>query len=154
MQFALERLHMEDLHPREEQLHSIKAVYDGLNVFVSLPTGFGKVFVSRPFLSWWTSSWAELELVLSYSSVSSRLPGGWPGWGLEKEEGENFTHHIWQWFGQTPLSWRDKLMYRLPAILCTWSSRGELFWRLQLFLTGLWLSLQMKHIVFQSGEQI
>ncbi len=33
---------MEDLHPREEQLRSIKAVYDGQNVFVCLPTGFGK----------------------------------------------------------------------------------------------------------------
>ncbi len=42
VQFALERLHMKDLHPREEQLESIKAVYDGLNVFVCLPTGFGK----------------------------------------------------------------------------------------------------------------
>ncbi len=42
VQFALERLHMKDLHPREEQLQSIKAVYDGLNVFVCLPTGFGK----------------------------------------------------------------------------------------------------------------
>ncbi len=42
VQFALEKLHMEDLHPREEQLQSIKAVYDGLNVFVCLPTGFGK----------------------------------------------------------------------------------------------------------------
>ncbi len=41
VQFALERLHMKDLHPREEQLQSIKAVYDGLNVFVCLPTGFG-----------------------------------------------------------------------------------------------------------------
>ncbi len=34
VQFALERLHMEDLNPREEQLRSIKAVYDGQNVFV------------------------------------------------------------------------------------------------------------------------
>ncbi len=42
VQFSLERLHMEDLNPREEQLQSIKAVYDGLNVFVCLPIGFGK----------------------------------------------------------------------------------------------------------------
>ncbi len=51
VQFALERLHIEDLGPREEQLQSIKAVYDGLNVFVCLPTGFEKVFVTRPFRS-------------------------------------------------------------------------------------------------------
>ena len=51
VQFALERLHIEDLDPKEEQLQSIKEVYDGLNVFVCLLTGFGKVFVTRPFLS-------------------------------------------------------------------------------------------------------
>ncbi len=41
VQFSLERLNMKDLGPREEQLQSIKAVYDGLNVFVCLPTRFG-----------------------------------------------------------------------------------------------------------------
>ncbi len=44
VQFSLERLHMEDLDPREEQLQSIKALYVGLNLFVCLPTGFGKRF--------------------------------------------------------------------------------------------------------------
>ncbi len=43
VQYALERLHMEDLDPRDKQLQSM-AVYDGLNVFVCLSTdpGFGK----------------------------------------------------------------------------------------------------------------
>ncbi len=38
-ELVVKRLHVED---REEQLQSIKAVYNGLNVFVCLPTGFGK----------------------------------------------------------------------------------------------------------------
>ncbi len=50
VQFALERLHMEDLDPRDEKLQSIKAVYDELNVFVCLPTGFGKSLCYQLFL--------------------------------------------------------------------------------------------------------
>ncbi len=52
MQFALERLHMEDLYPREEQLQSIKAVYDGQKVFVCLYIYVYKQdFEKRSFLS-------------------------------------------------------------------------------------------------------
>ena len=50
VQFALERLHMEDLDPGEEQLQSIKAVYDGLNVFVCLPIGFGLCYQAISFV--------------------------------------------------------------------------------------------------------
>ncbi len=41
----------EDLDPRDEQLQSIKAVYNGLNVFVCLyQQDLEKVFVTRSFL--------------------------------------------------------------------------------------------------------
>ncbi len=43
-------------------------------------TGFG--FVTRPFLSWWTSSW-DFQNRFYPSSVSSCLPDDWPCWGLE-----------------------------------------------------------------------
>ncbi len=52
VQFALERLHMEDLYPKEEQLQSIKAVYDGQKVFVCLYIYVYKQdFEKRSFLS-------------------------------------------------------------------------------------------------------
>ena len=42
IQYALERLVSSHLGLKEEQLKAIRAVYEGKNVFVWLPTGFGK----------------------------------------------------------------------------------------------------------------
>ena len=40
--YALEKLGVPDLILKEEQRLSIQAVYDGKDVFIWLPTGFGK----------------------------------------------------------------------------------------------------------------
>ena len=50
--YALKQLRMSDLTLREEQLQSMRAVYGGKDVFVCLPTGFGKslCFQALPFL--------------------------------------------------------------------------------------------------------
>ena len=52
VQHALQRLGLPDLTPKEEQLQSIRAVYDGKSVFVWLPTGFGKslCYQALPFV--------------------------------------------------------------------------------------------------------
>ncbi len=43
VQFALERLHMDDLDPKEEQLSPLRQY-----TMVCLPTGFGKKFILLP----------------------------------------------------------------------------------------------------------
>ena len=50
--YALKQLQKEELVLREEQLKAIRAVFEGRDVFVILPTGFGKsvCFHVLPFL--------------------------------------------------------------------------------------------------------
>ena len=50
--FALERIRKQQLKLKREQVASIRHVYDGKDVFVWLPTGFGKsiCFECLPFV--------------------------------------------------------------------------------------------------------
>ena len=50
--FALERIGKQQLKLKREQVASIRHVYDGKDVFVCLPTGFGKLicFECLPFV--------------------------------------------------------------------------------------------------------
>ena len=52
VQYALKKLEMESVTPKEEQLQSIFSVYGGKSVFVWLPTGFGKsmCYQALPFV--------------------------------------------------------------------------------------------------------
>ncbi len=85
VQFALERLHKEDLDPREEQLQSIK---DRLNVSVCLPTGVGKslCYQAIPFV---------MDFKLGRAGTGSILLSPWWLIRLRTWELKDFNHHFW-----------------------------------------------------------
>ena len=85
---------------------NLKAVFGGLNVFVCLPTEFGKVFVTRPF-----------PFVMDFKLVS-----------LMVDQVEDLRRRKLKTSIITSgsdlakplaLSWRDKPVCRQPAVLCT-----------------------------------
>ena len=54
--FSLEKLGLSSVSLKEEQRAAIKAVYEGTDIFVCLPTGYGKSLCYQTYLSSWTTS--------------------------------------------------------------------------------------------------
>ena len=122
-------------HVSEGGAFSNKAVYEGRNVFVCLPTGYGE---SKHCRLLWNTNLVEIEL----SSLC--LP--WSLHWVPVLQCQKTTLVQRSAFAETTCS---SVHQKLLQLL-----NGEMSWKDNSFLLGLWPYQWMKHTVSQNGEFI